>query len=438
MRASVINRIAKISASAARRADTAWVRRLAATVPLAAVVAVVAVGAGPVKGDGTAPAAAAKPAGLPSAAIPGAGAPVAPTASPSPTAPTASAAPTTGTDANTPAAHTPTGHSKAPAVPAAAAQSTAPSATGPAAKNELSAGVPGQDAVAIRFNGLGLGPNQGLPVGAMKPTAFSVTWTNTSGHRLDAVAPVVAAQHYAHARCQGTSMAQGSLQRQDASGWTDLPLSQGLGTDYVYSGDDAAFALEPGASRTIDYRVGLGADNGPGTLLLEADAFLPVSKQSHPLLGGTTDEVTVSDDHRPTASMPTMTPHPTSVKVGGPAVEVEVSPGNFTKEQMGWLAPRLTFNDAAGELRAQDVTAEVMVNGAWKQLPVRQDCDGVSVDASSVATIPAPAGRVFNYDFRFALKASTAKGITSLTVGAGAVGDAHYAAPVTIPVAVVR
>ncbi|GAA1964807.1 hypothetical protein GCM10009738_45520 [Kitasatospora viridis] len=291
--------------------------------------------------------------------------------------------------------------------------------------------------MAISFHGLA---GTELPVAGTAPTTngFTVTWTNTSGHRIDAVAPVVAAQHYQGARCRQTSEVQGNLQRLDGSHWTDLPLSQGTGMDYAYTGDPVAFALAPGASRTISYRLGLGADNAPGTLDIEADAVRPVSADSHPFLTRAVQPVTVADAHRPTAAMPTMTPRPTSVAVGGPAAEVQVEAGNFTGAPMGWLKPRLLLADPAGLLRAQDVTVEVMANGNWTKLPVSEDCDGITADASAVQVLSAPSGRVFEYEFRFALAPTTAQGIGKLTVAAGAIGDGHYAAPVSTEVSVTR
>lgn len=295
----------------------------------------------------------------------------------------------------------------------------------------LTAGFPTENDVTVRLGGW----RQGLAVGAAQPTTFTLTFINTSGHRLDAVAPVLSVSHYPGARCQQTPMVRGSLQRRDASGWTDLALSQGIGTDFEYSGDNAAFALEPGASRTVDYRIALGADNGPGGLELEADAFLAGSRQSHPLVGGETINITVSDDHRPSVSMPA---HTLGVGIGGPAARVDVAPANYTKDAMGSLSPRLTFKDPAGKLRPQDITVEVLLNGTWKPVPMHQDCDGVATDSSSVVNSPAPAGQSTTYEFRYVLNKSTAKDVTSFTMSAGAIGDGHYAAPVNMLQAVIH
>lgn len=307
MNASVFRRFATIAtAVAARRQDSAWAPRLAVSVPLAALLAVGAVGCT----DPQAGTAAGQPAGSPSPAV---------TASATSSA-TATATATTGQE------------SAAPSTPAAAptvastAASTAPSGITP-----VSAGTePAADkSVTVRFDGLAEGNR--LPAGGQ--TAFSVTWTNATGHRLAAVAPVVAAQPFVGARCQvveGTL--SGTMQRKDGDVWTDVPLSQGLGMDYATTGDKAAFALAPGASRTVQYRIQLSTDNGPAPLTVEADAYVPAHTRL-PLLGRTLRHLAVVDEHRPTASMPTMTPRPTSVTVGGPAVEVEVSPATSPRRR---------------------------------------------------------------------------------------------------------
>ncbi|MFE9422603.1 hypothetical protein ACFYNO_06535 [Kitasatospora sp. NPDC006697] len=282
----------------------------------------------------------------------------------------------------------------------------------------------GDGEVAVSIHGLA---GAKLPVGADGPTSFTVTWTNTTGHPLDGVAPVVAAQHYEGARCTQTSTAQGGLQRRDGSNWTELPLSQGMGMDYASSGDQVAFALAPGASRTISYQVALGADNGPGTLDIEADAYFPSAPGARGLLGRTVQPVAVVDEHRPKAAFRPVAPAPaTSVAVGGPAAELGVSTANFTGQEMSWLTPRLLLAATGGELRPQDVTVEVMANGVWTKLPVAEDCDGLAVDASAVRALSVPTGRAFESMFRVSLAPGTDKGITGLNLQASAIGDGHY------------
>jgi hypothetical protein len=257
---------------------------------------------------------------------------------------------------------------------------------------------------------------------------------------------VVAAQSFSGARCQMiTGSVSGTMQRKDGNGWTNVPIAEGTGMDYALTGNSAAFALAPNESRTVQYQIKLGADNGPAPLVMDAQAFVP-SKTSFVRLGEGVRHLAVVDPHRPTASMPSMTPIPTKVTAGGPAVEVEVSPGNFTNAPFASLAPMLSLgatpkNAYTSEyLNPKDVTVEVSTGGGWKNLPVSDDCGKVTVDTSSLAApLPnGPYGHVVNYLFRFSVAKNVPSDITSLTVGAGALADGHYAAEVTTPVAVVR
>ncbi|MCC9309405.1 hypothetical protein LN042_20355 [Kitasatospora sp. RB6PN24] len=453
MRASVINRIAKIATPAARRADTAWVRRLAATVPLAAVVAVGVAGCNGPQSGGSTPAAAAKAAtpsaATPSAAIPGAGVAVTPTAAATPTAPSTSAAPADPASQVAPAAPADNGGAGTPAAPRGTADqpkapaAPAPQSKAPAVAPGAPAGGTSGDPVAVQFDGL---PEGGKLTAGGDQVDFSVTFTNVSGHRLDGVAPVTTAQPFGGARCRMIASAlEGTMQRKDGNGWTDTPIAEGTGMDYALSGNGAAFPLAPNESRTVQYRIKLGADNGPAPLVLDAEAFVP-SNTSFVRLGKGLRHLAVVDPHRPTASMPSMTPIPTKVTAGGPAVEVEVSPGNFTNAPFASLAPQLTLGVTQENaytfegLNPEDVTAEVFTGGAWKKLPVSQDCGKVTVGTSSLAAAlqNGPDGHVVNYLFRFSVAKNLPSDITSLDVSAGAVGDGHYAAPVTVPVTVVR
>ncbi|WP_035847415.1 hypothetical protein [Kitasatospora azatica] len=410
MRASVIKRFAKnITVGEQVARDTSWTRRLATTVPLVAIVAVGAVGCSGGAEHGSA------------AAAPTKAAAVAPTGSTPSTPEPTSPAPTT------------------PTTPAPAAPTTAPTTAAKPAQAPVrpaSATDPGKE-VAIRIDGLAEGEK--LAAGGA-PTTFSVTFSNVSDHALAGLAPSVSTAPFAGARCQLIQgQAQGTLQRKDGDSWTDVVLSEGTGMDYTQAGKDVAFALAPGAGRTIQYRLALSADNGPAPLTLDARAF--AADRNFALYGLLDRHLTVVDPHRPTASMPTMTPIPTSVTVGGPAVQIEDSPGNFTAAPFTSLAPLLTFAPSAGRLRPQDLTVEAQVAGGWRKLAVQQDCAGeLTVDTSSLAQPleNGQYGRVTNYLFRFSAAPSLDPAVTSLTVSTGALADGHYAGPVGTQVAVHR
>lgn len=106
---------------------------------------------------------------------------------------------------------------------------------------------------------------------------FSVTWTNVSSTSYSAVDPVVATDHYSGGD-PVMGMADGTLERQDGTSWTKLPsLSVGGGMDYATTGKAAAFALAPGESRTINYRMSVTSKSGPGQLPLLAQTFVPTA-----------------------------------------------------------------------------------------------------------------------------------------------------------------
>ncbi|MFE6744636.1 hypothetical protein ACFVGM_02150 [Kitasatospora purpeofusca] len=158
------------------------------------------------------------------------------------------------------------GSSPPPGGPAAGAQSAPPPPVVPAPSGTVRQG----GGVALSFDGL---TGTEAIVGA-GPTTFSVTWRNTTQRLYDAVAPVVSVRTLTGAVRSGRSV-RGRLQREEeGGGWTDVPLTVGSGA-YLASGDAAAFALAPGAARTLRYRLDPSIDSAEGTLLIEALAVLP-------------------------------------------------------------------------------------------------------------------------------------------------------------------
>ncbi|MER6364796.1 hypothetical protein [Kitasatospora sp. NPDC001527] len=128
--------------------------------------------------------------------------------------------------------------------------------------------------IELSFDGLA---GREAMVGA-GPVTFTVTWHNTTEITYGKVAPVVAVRSLADADGDGRSL-RGRLQREDEGGaWTDVPLTEASG-NYLASGDEAAFPLAPGASRTVRYRLDPSIDSGEGTLLIEALALTPATPQ---------------------------------------------------------------------------------------------------------------------------------------------------------------
>ena len=117
----------------------------------------------------------------------------------------------------------------------------------------------------VSFTGLTAGQhNDGRAVD------FTVTFTNGTSTNYAAVSPVVATAH-SDVRPGPTGEADGRLQRYNRSSgaWEDLPLSEGEGMDFMYTGDEAAFPLPPGHSVSVQYRISLTRDDGPGTLPID-------------------------------------------------------------------------------------------------------------------------------------------------------------------------
>ncbi|GAA4856764.1 hypothetical protein [Kitasatospora terrestris] len=405
MSTSVINRFAK-NVALARSGWSRRGRRLAATVPLAAVLAVGAVAC---DNPGARKAAAATS--------------TAATAVPTTSAP--SSAP------SVPASALPSTPAQAPSTPAATG-TTAP--TG-AATTPAPVKAAARTGFSVRINGLA---GARAEAGG-RTVAFSVTWTNDTDRSYRGIRPVVASRDFAGARCgDPMPMAAGTLERKDTGGWTKLPsLSQGTGMDYATTGNNARFDLAPGAARTIEYRMALAADNGPGTLPVEATAYIGDDFQR--LGKATVTDVQVVDPHRPTAALTQKLPG--SVTAGGDAVVVETQVVNFTGGPFKAAAPEVSLLDVQTSpfrtrqvLRKEDVRAEVFWKGAWQSVPTVETCSGATgglkVDTAAFDQALA-AGRGERMMFRFSLARTAPADLTALTVAVGAHADGHYAALTT-------
>ncbi|MFG2919818.1 hypothetical protein ACGF0D_44040 [Kitasatospora sp. NPDC048298] len=380
MNASVIDRIAKI-------------------VPLAVVAAVGVAACGPTNGGSSVAASAPTPSAS-SSATPGAGA--VPT-TPAPAAPTTEAAPTTA----------------APAAEAPAGPAVAKTDVKPATKPAIKAPAKPAGGIGITFNGL----HQGQKIQVGNQVSFSVTWKNNDATGTRSVAPVVATQQYEGAQCQRMlSMAQGTLERKDASGWKTMPsLNQGGGTDYAGTGNDAAFTLAAGESRTVEYRMALDASNQPGRLLVEADAVTP---STHQVLTKGIVTTSVIDSHRPTV---TSASKPTPLAIGTTPTEFTF---NITSpDGPHRLRPTVSLSLPSSQgLTGQDVTVEAKVGNEWKSFEVTEDCNG------RLGVAPAQLDGVMNgnpvtYTFRVGLKRTPT---APVGIEIGAASDGHYGAVTTL------
>ncbi|MGW4894971.1 hypothetical protein ACWEQL_22280 [Kitasatospora sp. NPDC004240] len=118
-------------------------------------------------------------------------------------------------------------------------------------------------------------------------TTVSVTFKNTGTTDYAKIQPVFVAEDYAGSPGGSVPRTAGTLQREDPSGWTTLPLGEGDGKERASMGEDAAFPLAPGQSRTVKYRMKLTREDGAGVL--------PVTVSAVRALPGTQEYETVGE-----------------------------------------------------------------------------------------------------------------------------------------------
>ncbi|MFE7191261.1 hypothetical protein [Kitasatospora sp. NPDC057541] len=123
----------------------------------------------------------------------------------------------------------------------------------------------------------------------------------------------------------------------------------------------------------------------------------------------------------------------------GSKIEVGTQIGNFTGGDFSLAAPALTLTGKGARLRAQDVTVEVFVNGAWKKLGVDGGCGGeaVRVDTSPLLQ-PLKDGRASRLLFRIGLSAKAPAGQSAVSVTLSAWSESGSGAKSTRTVKVVR
>ncbi|MFI2607933.1 LPXTG cell wall anchor domain-containing protein [Kitasatospora sp. NPDC018619] len=136
---------------------------------------------------------------------------------------------------------------------------------------------------------------------------------------------------------------------------------------------------------------------------------------------------------------------PAAITAGGPAVEFSVRFSNRTGADYHRIFPGISvFNTKGATPKPSQVTAEVMSNGSWKRVTLRNGCDPAVGGTVPSLGAPLADGRSVDYRFRLALSADVAKGIDGLQVtvapneGRGAsteVAVVHPAAPAkpTVP-----
>ncbi|MER5637730.1 hypothetical protein ABT095_12305 [Kitasatospora sp. NPDC002227] len=116
----------------------------------------------------------------------------------------------------------------------------------------------------------------------------------------------------------------------------------------------------------------------------------------------------------------------TTVAAGGPAVGLGVELGNFTGSAYQHLAPGFAVfgsADAGGNklvnLQPEQLTVEVMADGAWRRLPLRLSCDPTLVADTSSLAAPLADQHARRYLFRLRLAASVPAKIEQIDVYSG-------------------
>ncbi|GAA1396771.1 hypothetical protein GCM10009639_33270 [Kitasatospora putterlickiae] len=253
---------------------------------------------------------------------------------------------------------------------------------------------------------------------------FQVTWTNTGGRRFDEIVPVVRVLPYDHppVLAHAGTTAKGTLDRKDLDEWREV----GLNPAAVGGGpQQGAFALDPGESRAVRYRLTLVAGGTAGRLPISAEALVRRGGKAE-RFGGAEARVNV------TVAQPvrlTMT-RATDLVVGRVASELTVELAKLDAVGESTVVPVVAVTDPVGlnaghGLVPEDLIAEVRVNGAWHRLRGALDADGlVRLDTAELTRVLA-AGESAVYPFRFAVPTGRAAGGgLEITVGATVDGGA--------------
>ncbi|MFH8380175.1 hypothetical protein ACH4E7_04430 [Kitasatospora sp. NPDC018058] len=136
--------------------------------------------------------------------------------------------------------------------------------------------------IAVTFDGLADG--QQLTAGSSVVT-FSVTFRNTGQNTYSQLQALVTTDVYPGSPTAGPGAQEPSkLERQDNGAWKQVAMSPGAGMDYAVA-DPALFSFAPGQSRTVTYRMTLGAGNGPGNMPVKAQLVLPHDGSKPTLIG---------------------------------------------------------------------------------------------------------------------------------------------------------
>ncbi|MFJ8431898.1 hypothetical protein ACIQ9P_11410 [Kitasatospora sp. NPDC094019] len=253
---------------------------------------------------------------------------------------------------------------------------------------------------------------------------FEVTWANATDRRFDEIVPVVRVLPFDHpaavARLGAT--AKGLLDRKDIDEWREVKPDQ-KGVD---SGpQQGAFALDPGESRAVRYRLTLAADSMSGRLPIQADGYVGRGAKAVSV-GGTQARMNVTTG-QPVRFSATKA---TDMTAGRIPTELRVELANLDATGDHTVSPLVRVTDPLGRntthgLVPGDLSAEVLVDGEWRRLSGALDADGqVRLDTGGLTRVLAP-GETAVYPFRFNVpKGWSAGSGLEFTVGGTADGGA--------------
>ncbi|MFF2353974.1 hypothetical protein ACFVVL_29860 [Kitasatospora sp. NPDC058115] len=228
---------------------------------------------------------------------------------------------------------------------------------------------------------------------------FEVTWTNTTRQRYDEVVPVVRVLPYDYpAGLAGPGRtSKGMLDRKDLDEWREVKLNQqGVGS----GPQPGAFALDPGESRTVRYRLTLSVGSPSGRLPVQAEGWIGRSAKAV-RAGGAQARVNVKVDQPVQLS----TTRPTDGSRGRQPSEVQVELANLDGYAQHTVTPALAVSDlgsvnATHDLTPADLTAEVLAGGEWRRLEGALDAQGrVRLDTTGLTRVLGPGENVL-YRFR--------------------------------------